>query len=102
MFVRHVQCRWLTLVPYIQRILRNCLSIKNKILTPEQTYKQAKEREKELVKKQQERKKKLNEKENDVKLQEKSLSEDLKKANELMDEAHGRLAAAIKAKDFKN
>ncbi|KAH3848939.1 hypothetical protein DPMN_091324 [Dreissena polymorpha] len=59
--------------------------------------KQAKEIRK-LVKKQQERKGKLNEK--DEKLQGKGLSEDLERANELMSEANGRLAAAIKAKDF--
>jgi len=59
------------------------------------------QKEKESLQKEQDRKRKLNEKEKDVKKSEKELHDDLQRANEIFEEANERLAAAIKAKDFK-
>ena len=58
-------------------------------------------KEKESPQKGQDRKRKLNEKEEDVTKSEKELHDNLQRANELFEEANERLAAAIKAKAFK-
>ena len=57
--------------------------------------------EKEQLEKQQHSKRKLDDKEREVKKNESELKIDLEKAKQIFDEANGRLAIAIKNKDFK-
>ena len=59
------------------------------------------QKEKESLEKELAKKRKINEEEKDLKTKEKDLHEDLQRANEIFEETNERLAAAIKAKDFK-
>ncbi|KAH3782710.1 hypothetical protein DPMN_160629 [Dreissena polymorpha] len=59
------------------------------------------QKEKESLEKELAKKRKINEEEKDLKTKEKDLHEDLQRANKIFEETNERLAAAIKAKDFK-